>query len=160
MLRFMNELESKNYAQVQNMLKNGTVKCNQSYVGVFPLNMAIESGDPDMVAILLTAGAPPEAKGNRNIDKDATQLATAMRDDKKGKYRKEAAEILELLDSNAKDKKKLRERFEAVQLLVKKAEAKDLENTYMLLTFGVPVLAGIIYYLMYMAPPANLPTLK
>ena len=151
MMRFMNEVESKNYFQVHQFLKTNVVASNQGYLGVYPMNLAIENGDPDMVAILLAAGAPPDAKGNRiGVDKNAVELATAMK--KKGKFEKEMDEILELLDSAAKDKKKLVERYELVQVKVKAMEKKDMQRSAWLLAFCLPALAAFWYYMVYIAP--------
>ena len=63
-LRFLTEIENGNIATVQKMVVGGSINVNQPYLSVFPLNLAIESGNIDMVAVLLTASADPLLKFN------------------------------------------------------------------------------------------------
>lgn len=42
-LKFLNDINNRNVLQVQHALRKGHAHPNQSYIGVYPLNLAIEN---------------------------------------------------------------------------------------------------------------------
>jgi len=98
LMRFVTEVERRNLSTVQYMLKGGDVHANISYLGIYPLHLAVEQGDADMAAVLLKFGADVTKGPNGANAKNAEDLARSMRDDPKSKYRQEAAAIVEMID--------------------------------------------------------------
>ena len=151
---FVSSVESKNISEVMHMVKNGA-NVNANYLGVFPLNLAIELGDCDMAAVLLTAGADPLLQPNGKRAKNAVMMCEAMLEDKKCKFRTEAAIVLELIN----DPEKLKERFEDLQERRRLQAAKDWQRvvnaTKMFFFF---ILLAVIYYLVrtYVLPKGTL----
>ena len=141
----MTSVERRDVAQVQHQLLGGYANANSNYLGVFPLHLAIEHGDVDMAAVLLTAGADVTLKSNGKNAKDALALATWMRDDTKCKFRQEAAVIVELMN----DKEALKRRFDDVQIAINKQNAKDIQKMKSLCMIAAPCVALIVGYVFY-----------
>mmetsp|Transcript_2930 Transcript_2930/g.5723 ORF Transcript_2930/g.5723 Transcript_2930/m.5723 type:complete len:156 (+) Transcript_2930:48-515(+) len=136
-LKFLYDVEKSKVFHVQRALRMGHANPNKNYLNVFPLNLAIEQGDVDMVAVLLKFGADPLLKSNPRNDRKITngvELATAMAQNPDAKYRVEAAIILELMN----DPRKLDERFDAAQERVELEQQR--ENALIKRIFGVGAL--------------------
>ena len=142
-LRFLTEIENGNIATVQKMVVGGSINVNQPYLSVFPLNLAIESGNIDMVAVLLTASADPLLKFNPKNEKHikgevftAMKLAENMAADPQDKYRMEAAVMVELMN----DPKKLEQRFSAVQVRLGAERDRELQLVKRILVLSAAAL--------------------
>ena len=127
------------------MIKGGVASPNCNYIGVYPLSLAVEGGDVDMAAVLLTAGADCTLRPNGPQAKDALGLATSMRDDPKCKYRHEAAVILEMMN----DKEALEVRFEKVKLKIQKEKEASLVFIGRLMVVAIPLMVTAFVYLMF-----------
>lgn len=150
-MRFFYVVENKNYSDAQSMLRRNVCSPNMCYLGVYPLNVAVENGDVDMVSILLSAGADAKKKGTgpaTEAAKTAEELATAMSKDKKCKLKDEAALILKLMS----DKEACKQRFEGVQVKIKKMDDLDKSRSIKLLSIMMPIVAAYAYYMIYIAP--------
>ena len=145
MMRFMTAVDNRDISAVQQQLLAGYVKADSNYLGVFPLHLAIENGDVDMAAVLLTAGADVTLKANGKNKKDALGLATAMRDDPKCKFRQEAAVIVEIIN----DKEALKRRFDDVQITIAKKNAKDIQQMKTFCMVAAPCMAILALYFFY-----------
>lgn len=142
-LQLVTDIERRRHHTVWQMLRNG-YSPNLNYMGVIPLNLAVENGDPDMVALLLKAGADINMKANKSTT--ARELAEQMRDDPKCQYRAEAAVCLEILD----DPQKLEARMETLMEKIKadhKAEGVLLANGFK--AFFAFLAVGLLSYFFY-----------
>jgi len=143
MMRFMSEIEKGNANIVQQQLLSGNVKANQNWMGIYPLVMAVEQADIDIVVILLTAGADitlkPKDLGKQG--RNALELATEMRDDPKGKFREKAAAIVKVLS----DQKACEKHFEELQERLEATRQRDKKRALIFITLVLPVLAAFLY---------------
>ena len=136
-MTLVHAIEKRDVASARHILGYVDVNCN--YLGVYPIRLAIENGDCDMVALLLTAGADVTSKPkgitkNKFNDMDALGLAEYFRDDPKGQYRMEGAIIVELMN----DPEKRKERMVIVDERIQKANDKDLKRACLLLLAMIP----------------------
>ena len=63
-MNLLSDIECKRHMTVLQKLHRGEVSANTNYIGVYPLNIAVELSDPDAVAMLLKYGADPLRKPN------------------------------------------------------------------------------------------------
>ena len=140
-LQLLSQVENNALAVVQHQLKSGAASANAHHLGVYPLNLAIEYGYVNMVAVLLMAGAETTNKQNGAKHKDAMELATAMSKDKKCKLQKEAKIILEMMT----DKEVAKRRFHDAQEAITAQNAKDVRIMKLIMAAIVPMMAGVAY---------------
>ena len=106
-MNLLSDIESKRHMTVLQKLHRREVDANTNYIGVYPLNLAVELCDPDAVAMLLHYGADPLRKPNpvqgaSLPPADALELARRQVDDPKTAKATaklvEARRIVELLN--------------------------------------------------------------
>lgn len=122
-LRFHTEVEQGNVNSVQQLILQGVASANENYLGVFPLDLAVEKGDIDMAAMLLTAGADPTRKGNGKNRKSAEELARELAKDKKDKRCEAAKRIVKFIE----DEKERKAHFDIVQDRIFAKNQADLQ---------------------------------
>lgn len=130
---------------MQNLLLKG-VDANLNYLGIYPVHLAVEQADVNMVALLLTAGADPLLKANGKNVRNATQLAETMAADPKCKHREEARLIMELI----MDPAALKLRFAEVQKVIERNHLRDMaiiRKSCIGFVVGLPLL--ILVYLLF-----------
>ena len=140
-LNFFGAIENGNLSVVQSQLLSGNANANMNYLGVYPLTLAIEQGNVDMCALLLTAGADPKKKAN-TAKHNAETLVQAMRDDPKHKFRIEANMISQLMS----DKEALKARFDEVQLKISKENNRDLKRAVALFALFLGIFVPYLTY--------------
>lgn len=155
-MSFLSDVEGRKAGSVWEQIKDGSVDVNRSFVGVYPLTMAVEQGDVDTVAVLLTFGADPEMTLRGARTKTVTELCKQMAQDKKGKYRAEAAIMLEMI----KDKEACKRRFDSWRIPYEEQSARDHARTTMYANIVVVVLLLVLIVLYvnkfgWVFPPKN-----
>jgi ankyrin repeat protein len=132
---FVMAVESGNLARVQHILLQNAADVNGQYLGVLPLQLAVQQGDVDMAALLLTAGADPTVKPNQRKDTHGLIADIIKEGPKTQKHWKEVKLIKELIENP----KKCKAHHEEAQKRVLAQNAKDLRRA----KYAVAIFMGL-----------------
>lgn len=144
-LRFHTEVQAGNINSVQQLIVQGGFNPNDNYLGVFPMDHAVEGGNVDMFCMLLVAGGDPHRKGNGANRKSAFMLATELSKDKKDARHEAAKTMLKHFE----DKDARQKHFDVLQDRIFKKNQEDLKLIkkifFGFVVFGLPALYYAIF---------------
>ena len=155
-MNLLSDIEAKRHMTVLQKLHRRDVDANTNYIGVYPLNLAVELVDPNAVALLLQYGADPlrkpnPVKGASLPPADALELARRLVDDPKtakDPAKLAAAKMIVLMLNDPKVAKATFEELEARLLETNAREVQAMRRLF-LGFFAVGAVALAAYYMFF-----------